>query len=195
MKMERLRFVPNALTVARLLAAVPIAALLAWPAPGSRWLACALFVLACLSDGADGYLARRLDARSALGRLLDPIADKVLVSTVVVLLAASGDAPAIPAALIVLRELLVSGLRQGLARHGRSLPVSLAAKWKTGLQMIAVALLLPGAHGPVLTAGLALADVGRVAFWLAALVTVATGGHYAVLSLRRVGDDDGGLPS
>ncbi|MDA0952851.1 MAG: CDP-alcohol phosphatidyltransferase family protein, partial [Proteobacteria bacterium] len=112
-----MQWLPNALTIARTGAIVPIAALLFCSAPEARWVGLALYVAACLTDFLDGWLARRWQATSALGRLLDPIADKVLVSALIVLLVWTGDAPVIPAVLIIFRELLVSGLREHLAGY------------------------------------------------------------------------------
>lgn len=176
-------WLPNALTVARTVAIVPIAALLFFPAPEARWVALALYVAACLTDYLDGWLARRWKATSVLGRLLDPIADKVLVSALIVLLVWTGDAPVIPAVLIIFRELLVSGLREHLAGHGVVLPVTRLAKWKTTMQMIAVGFLLPGPASPELLGGLTSLDLGQVLFWLAAVLTVITGWSYLVTSM------------
>lgn len=184
-----MNWLPNALTLARTIAIVPIAALLFCPVAEARWVAFALFVAACLTDFLDGWLARRWKATSVLGRLLDPIADKVLVGALVVLLVWTGDAPVIPAVLIVFRELLVSGLREHLAGRAVVLPVTRLAKWKTTLQMVALAFLLPGAAGPELGDGLSTLDVGRVLFWLAAVITVITGWTYLTASVRRMRDE------
>jgi len=183
-----MQWLPNALTIARTIAIVPIAALLFCPAPEARWVALALYATACLTDYLDGWLARRWQATSALGRLLDPIADKVLVSALIVLLVWTGDAPVIPAMLIIFRELLVSGLREHLAGRAVVLPVTRLAKWKTTVQMVAVGFLLPGVVGPELGDGLTTLDIGRVLFWLAALLTVVTGWSYLITSLRRMGE-------
>lgn len=182
-----MKSLPNALTLGRTVAIVPIAALLLWGDPTARWVALGLYAVACLTDFFDGWLARRWDASSPLGRLLDPIADKVLVGALIVLLAATGDAPPVAAALIVFRELLVSGLREHLAGRSIELPVTRLAKWKTTAQMVAVGFLLPGAAGPQLAGGLTTLDLGRVLFWLAAVLTVVTGWSYLTASLRRVG--------
>ena len=183
-----MQWLPNALTIARTGAIVPIAALLFCSAPEARWVALALYVAACLTDFLDGWLARRWQATSALGRLLDPIADKVLVSALIVLLVWTGDAPVIPAVLIIFREVLVSGLREHLAGYAVVIPVTRLAKWKTTLQMIAVGFLLPGTVGPELGAGISTLAIGQVLFWLAAVLTVITGWSYLVTSLRRMNE-------
>jgi len=182
-----MKSLPNALTIARMVAIVPIAALLLWGGETARWIALALYAAACLTDFLDGWLARRWDAASPLGRLLDPIADKVLVGALIVLLVATGDAPPIAAALIVFRELLVSGLREHLASRAVTLPVTRLAKWKTTAQMVALGFLIPGTAGLDLGGGLTTLEVGIVLFWLAALLTVITGWSYLVASLRRTG--------
>jgi cardiolipin synthase (CMP-forming) len=182
-------WLPNALTIARTIAILPIAALLFWPVPEARWIALVIFVAACITDFLDGWLARRWKATTVLGRLLDPIADKVLVGALIVMLVGTGDAPAIPAMLIIFRELLVSGLREHLAGHAVVLPVTQVAKWKTTAQMVALAFLIPGAGGPVLAEGISTFDIGQVLFWLAAALTVFTGWTYLVASVRRMRDE------
>ena len=180
---------PNLLTAARMAAIVPIAGLLLWPSADARLAALAVFAAAGLSDLLDGWLARRLNAESALGRMLDPVADKILTVGVIVLLVATGDAPALPAAIIVVREILVSGLREQLASRAANLPVTQLAKWKTGLVMAALALLLaagalPAGERPAD----ALADTGVVCLWLAALLAGVTGLGYLRTGIRRLRD-------
>lgn len=176
-----MKSLPNVLTLFRLVALVPIAGLLLWPEPAARLAALALYVAACLTDLLDGRLARRLDAASAFGRMLDPIADKLLVAGLAMLLAASGDAPLLPAMAIVLREVLVSGLREHLGEKGVVVPVTGFARWKTALQMVALGCLLPEAAG--FDMGEVWPVAGRVLFWLAAGLTVATGWGYLKAAL------------
>ena len=149
------------------------------------------FVVAAVTDFFDGWLARKLDATSLLGAILDPIADKVLVAAAIVGVIAIGQpGAALPGGLILFREFSVSALRETLAPRGLKLPVTLLAKWKTTLQLIALALLLfipawsfwglpcdPGVQAQA--GGWALGLL-----WLAAAVTVWTGAEYA-LSARR----------
>ena len=177
---------PNALTIFRIAAAVPIVALLLVGDPAARWIALALYVAACLTDVLDGWLARRLDAASPFGRMLDPIADKVLIGSLTVALCATGDAPAIPAAAIVFRELLVSGMREHLASRAVVLRVTTLARWKTTVQMLAVGFLLPGAAGiPFGEAGSTL-DAGQGLLWVAAALTAVSGWSYLKAGVREL---------
>jgi cardiolipin synthase len=169
--------VPNLLTFSRVAAIPFIVALTYWEHPQAGWAAGLLFVAAALTDLFDGLAARRRGQVSELGRMIDPIADKLLVCGVLVMLVASGAADALPALLIVLREILVSGLREFLASRQVRLPVTRLAKWKTAAQMAAVALLLVG--GPLL-------EPGRVALWLAAALTVVTGWDYLRTGFARM---------
>src|SRR5919201_4899007 len=138
---------PNLLTLSRI-AAIPLVVACFWLDRGwSQWLSMILFVLAAVTDWFDGYFARRYHQISRLGRFLDPIADKLLVAAVLVMLVQSGPLHGVNvfAALIILaREILVSGLREFLAELRVGLPVSQLAKWKTGAQMVAIAVLLLG---------------------------------------------------
>jgi CDP-diacylglycerol---glycerol-3-phosphate 3-phosphatidyltransferase len=188
---------PNILTFGRIAVIPVIVALLFWPTQTARWLALLLFVVASISDFLDGWIARRFRAASPLGRLFDPIADKLLVGAVIVMLVWTGDAPVIPAIVIVCRELLVSGLREYLAEHRVALPVTRLAKWKTTVQMVALGFLLLGAGGPELGGGVTTLLVGQVLFWIAAALTLVTGWGYLRSGLRRpaVGDGDVRDPS
>jgi len=169
---------PNALTLFRTLAVIPIAGLLYIDGPMARWAALAIYVLACLTDFLDGWLARRFDATSEFGRMLDPIADKVLVGGLIVVLADTGDAPIIPSIVIIVREILIAGVREQLAQKTVALHVTWLAKWKTTVQMVAIAFLLPGTAGFVLWDGWTTLDLGHGLYWLAALLTAVTGYDY-----------------
>src|SRR5215831_7198534 len=133
---------PNILTYARVAAVPLVAGFLYWSAePWARWTALAIFVAAGVSDFFDGYLARAWSQQSSLGRMLDPIADKLLVSAVILVLAANQTISGLSlwAAIVILcREILVSGLREYLAELRVPLPVTAVAKWKTAVQFIAV---------------------------------------------------------
>ena len=144
------------------------------------WLSAGLFLLASITDWLDGYVARKWQVESAVGRFLDPIADKLLVATALLLLVQSNTddttrADIIPAIAIVCREILVSGLREFLAEIRVSVPVSKLAKWKTAVQMAAIFLLLLGAGGPP---WLYAEWLGRACLWLAAILTLMTGYAY-----------------
>src|ERR1700677_1661217 len=139
---------PNFLTYARVVAVPIVVAFLFWPAVAwARWTALAIYAAAAITDFFDGYLARAWSQQSSLGRMLDPIADKLLVSAVLLMLAADHTiaSTSLWAAIIILcREILVSGLREFLAELKVSVPVSRVAKWKTFLQLIALGFLIAG---------------------------------------------------
>jgi len=183
---------PNILTFGRIAVIPVIVALFFWPGETVRWLALALFALASITDFLDGWIARRFQLASPIGRLFDPIADKLLVGAVIVALVWTGDAPVIPAILIICRELLVSGLREYLAEHRVVLPVTRLAKWKTTIQMVALAFLILGPGGPELFDGVTTLALGQVLFWIAAVLTLITGWVYLRSGLRRpaVGETD-----
>ncbi len=171
--------IPNYLTYFRI-AVIP--ALVAASYLHTYWLCALLFFLAGLTDWLDGYVARALKAQSNVGRFLDPIADKLLVATALMLLVshgrenlAVGRAMMIPAIAIVCREILVSGLREYLAEIHIGIPVSRLAKYKTAAQMLAIFLLLWAPDAPDwLYAGFA----GNILLWIAALLTLVTGYAY-----------------
>ncbi len=181
---------PNLLTLSRIFA-VPLLVLLMWDAAGwLAWsLAFALFCVAGATDYLDGYLARARGAVSRLGIFLDPIADKIMVAATIVMLVHSGivhGLAVIPALVILLREITVSGLREFLAGLQVSLPVSALAKWKTAFQMIALgSLILAGAsarYAPWLPAR----EVGLACLWLAAALTLITGYDYLRVGLKHM---------
>ncbi len=179
---------PNILTLSRI-AAIPLVVACFWLERGwAQWLSSILFVAACVTDWFDGYFARRYHQISRFGRFLDPIADKLLVAAALVMMVNSGTLRGIHvlAALIILaREILVSGLREFLAELRVGLPVSQLAKWKTGAQMIAIAVLLLGdAVPPWIT------QVGLALIWLAALLTLITGYDYLRTGLRHMAEDN-----
>jgi cardiolipin synthase len=134
-----------------------------------------LFIAAAASDWVDGYLARKLDQGSALGRMLDPIADKLLVNAVLVILAwdrSLGGLDLVPAIAIVLRETFIPGLREYLGNIQITVPVTTLAKWKTTAQLVALGFVIAEYIIPGLTL------VSDVVLWLAAVLTVWTGADY-----------------
>jgi len=173
---------PNLLTLSRIAAIPLVVATFYVDGPAPRWVACALFVAAAVTDWFDGHLARRRNQVSSLGRFLDPIADKLLVAAVLFMLAAFGRISALgmlPALVILLREILVSGLREFLAEVRVGMPVTKLAKWKTGLQMTALPVLLVGDAAPdVLQHLIPVRPVGEFGLWIAALLTLVTGWDY-----------------
>ncbi len=121
------------------------------PGDYARWFACALFSAAGVTDWLDGHMARRWQQQSEIGRFLDPIADKLLVSATLFMLTTFGRlsaAAVFPALVILCREILVSGLREYLAGLRVGMPVSRLAKWKTTIQMVAIGFLIVGDAGP-----------------------------------------------
>jgi CDP-diacylglycerol--glycerol-3-phosphate 3-phosphatidyltransferase len=207
-----MKHIPNILTGARLVAGVLMFLFLAAAAGGvpfvsehltpdsqfalERW-ALVLFVLAAITDFFDGWLARKLNAVSIWGAILDPIGDKILVCGAILGLAALGPQPqiAIPFALILFREFAVSALREGGAPKGIRIPVTMLAKWKTAMQMVAIfAELLVGSWaawglsadpsilGPATT-------IAHGLLWLAAAITLWTGAEYWHKAHVAIGDN------
>jgi cardiolipin synthase len=155
-----------------------------------RWLALALFVAAAVTDILDGYIARAWGQQSAFGRMLDPIADKLLVASVLLMLAADGTIRgwSLWAAIVILcREILVSGLREYLAELRVSVPVTALAKWKTTLQLIAIGFLIAGRAGDLIVPGITL--TGLTLLWLSALLTLYTGWDYFRAGVRHLIED------
>ena len=181
---------PNLLTYGRIVAVPVVAGLLMWGGDAARWWALAIFVLAAITDFFDGYLARKWQLQSSLGRMLDPIADKVLVA--VVLLVLCGDQILLgghvwAAVIILAREVLVSGLREYLMELRVSVPVTKIAKWKTTVQLVAIGFLIAGPAGdavfPYVT------KIGIFGLWVAAGLTLYTGYDYFRAGLRHVVDE------
>jgi len=187
---------PNALTILRV-ALVPVYAIaFVMPGPAARLIAFGIFSLASISDWLDGFAARKLNAGSDFGRMLDPIADKVLIAVALMLLVAEGTflrvnpvtgdtafslLRLIPALIILSREILVSGLREFLAGTRVSVPVTLLAKVKTAAQMVAIGAMIltplanefaPGIPGTTYT------YIAYILLWIAAALTVYTGVIY-----------------
>lgn len=190
--------IPNLLTYGRILA-VPLIVLCFFiegrlqSSDFARWAALIIFVIASITDFLDGYLARIWNQTSNIGRMLDPIADKLLVSTSLLLMAVDTEKTiagwSIWAAIIILcREILVSGLREYLAGLKVSVPVTRIAKWKTTAQMFALAFLLAGPAGdkvlPYTT------EIGIILLWIAALLTVYSGYDYFRAGLKHVVDEE-----
>ncbi len=183
---------PNLLTYGRLVAVPVVALVLQWPQTHwMRWAALGVFTVACVTDFFDGYLARIWKQQSPLGQMLDPIADKLLVATTLLAVAANQTLVGwtIWAAIIILcREFLVSGLREYLADLKVRLPVSAIAKWKTTVQMFALGFFIAGPAGEVVLPGTVV--IGSVLLWIAALLTLYTAGDYLVAGWPHFGDDE-----
>jgi cardiolipin synthase len=193
--------VPNLLTLSRIVAVPLLAFLLWWP----DWqvgysLAFALYCIVGFTDYLDGYLARAQGAVSRLGVFLDPIADKIMVAAVVLVLAAQGilrgpyvgDMHVIAGLIILVREIAVSGLREFLGSLQVSVPVSHLSKWKTTFQLVALGALILGRALPGWTVEIAgvIANlphtVGLITLWGAAILTLITGWDYLRVGLKHM---------
>ncbi len=185
---------PNLLTLSRI-GAIPVLALVfLLPAPAGPWLAFAVFALAGITDYLDGHIARARQLQSKLGALLDPIADKLFVAAVIFILVAAGRLDGLnvlPAAVILCREIVVSGLREFLAGLNVGLPVSRLSKWKTAVQMAAMGSLL---LAPATPFGLPLHGPGIALLWAAAALTVVTGAGYMRIGMRHAASPGGADP-
>ena len=174
--------IPNLLTYLRI-GAIPLLVVVYYLPDGlGNWLAALLFALAAITDYFDGYLARNWEVQSKIGRFLDPIADKLLVAAVIIVLVDREQIMGInclPAIAIMCREILVSGLREHLAEMQINVPVTTLAKWKTGLQMGALFWLLLGNQVPYGE------WFGLILLWGSALLTVQTGYLYLKHGLKH----------
>ena len=192
---------PNLLTYARIIAVPIVVACMYWQniLQGGlwlRWLALTLFIAAAITDILDGYFARSWGQQSSFGRMLDPIADKLLVASCLLMLAADDTIRgwSVWAAIVILcREILVSGLREYLAELRVSVPVTQLAKWKTVLQNVAIGFLIAGEAGDHFIAyvigngaDMVVSHIGITLLWLAALLTLYTGYDYFRAGLRHL---------
>ncbi len=182
---------PNALTVSRIVA-IPVVCLLLLPDTGwGAWVALGVYSLACITDFLDGYLARTWQQQSRFGRMLDPIADKLLVASLLLMLVGIDRLSGVhilPAAVILCREITVSGLREYLAELQVGMPVTRLAKWKTGIQMGAIGFLVVGDAGPAF-GPITPTTIGVYGLWAAAALTLVTGYDYLRAGLRHVTGD------
>jgi cardiolipin synthase len=193
---------PNLLTYARIAAVPVVVGLLYWQSilDGGlwiRWVALAVFIAAGITDVLDGYFARMYGQQSSLGRMLDPIADKLLVASCLLMLAAEETIRGwslLASVVILCREILVSGLREYLAELRVSVPVSRLAKWKTTWQLVAVGFLIAGDAGDKAFSDLfkqdtlIITNIGLALLWLSALVTLYTGWDYMRAGVRHMID-------
>ena len=180
---------PNLLTLSRILVIPPIVALFFVEGEMARWVAFGLYAGACITDFFDGYIARSMGQISKLGRFLDPVADKLLVASVILMLVATGRISGLvvlPALIILIREILVSGLREHLAELSVGVPVSRLAKWKTMIQMFALGFLIVHDASP---AWIPSVLIGEAGVWVAALLTLITGYDYLRAGLDHLTAD------
>jgi len=177
---------PNLLTLFRIAAIPGIVALFFLDSDLGKYLACGLFGIAAITDFFDGYVARAYGQQSSFGKFLDPVADKLLVSSALLMATGFGQISGLtilPAVVILCREILVSGLREFLAGVQIGVPVSTLAKWKTMIQMFAIGFLIVGDSGPD---ALATRLIGEWGLWAAAVLTLITGYDYLRASLHHL---------
>lgn len=187
--------IPNILTIFRIILIPIIIASFYLEQDLFHFVAAGLFILASVTDFFDGFLARTLEATSSFGKFLDPIADKLLVASIILMLVSFDyikDYDIIAATSILCREILVSGLREHLAQLNISVPVSNLSKIKTATQMVAIFLLLLGVQGPSFAEVEQITDinttvlVGRILLWISAILTVITGYAYLKAGLKHM---------
>ena len=181
---------PNILTLSRV-AMIPVfVALFFLESATGQWIGCGVFALAAITDFFDGYIARRRGQLSAFGSFLDPVADKLLVASALLMMVGFGqisDLVIIPAVIILCREIMVSGLREYLAGLSIGLPVSRLAKWKTTIQMVAIGVLIVGnAAHPAIPEIVPVRFIGEAGLWIAAIITIITGYDYLRAGLRHM---------
>ena len=183
---DRSLSLPNLLTYGRIAAVPALVACFFVSGDVGHWLAFAIFAAAGITDFLDGYLARAWAQQSALGRMLDPIADKLLVAAALMMLAANQTIAgwSLWAAVIIMsREILVSGLREYLAELDVSVPVTRLSKYKTTLQMVAIGFLLAGPAADKIFDGTTI--IGLTLLWISAILTLYTGYDYLRAGLRH----------
>lgn len=181
---------PNLITYGRILAVPLVAGLLMYGGDRSRWVALGIFIIAGVSDFVDGYLARLWKMQSSLGRMLDPIADKLLVAAVLLILVGDGtlsDLNQWAAIIILCREILVSGLREYLAELRVPVPVTRLAKYKTAVQMVAIGFLIAGPAGDKVLPHTT--EIGIAGLWIAAILTLYTGFDYFRAGITHLTDE------
>lgn len=184
--MAKIYTIPNIITFIRIILIPIILYLLFSENPNIVLLAGGLFIISSISDYFDGYLARVLNQSSKLGTLLDPIADKLLIASVIVVLVDTNvisNLHVIPAIIILLREIAISGLREFLAKMNTDMPVSKLAKYKTTFQMVSLSIL-------IISLGFQLNDflwnLGLITLWIAAIITLLSGYNYMAKGLKHI---------
>ena len=179
--------IPNILTLSRIVVIPVLMVGFYMEQPLGGWVAGIVFAFAAITDFFDGYLARTSGTVSKIGKFLDPIADKLMVGAVIILVVAFDivDGLHIIAAVIIMcRELLVSGLREFLAGEQIDVPVSVVAKWKTAFQMIALGFLCWAPAGDAL--GFHATEIGLTTLWFSAVLTLYTGYDYLRAGLKHM---------
>jgi cardiolipin synthase len=178
---------PNILTISRIVLLPVLIGLIFLPGEAAAWAALWVYIFCAVTDFLDGWLARRYGTTSNFGTFLDPISDKILVISLLMVLAAFDRLDGlwiVPAIIIVAREFLVSGLREFLGPQNITVPVSRLAKWKTGVQMTALGFLVIGDYGNSLFPHVLL--IGQILLTAAALITLHTGWGYIKAGYRHI---------
>jgi len=184
--MNKIYTIPNIITFIRIFLIPIILYLLFSENPNIVLIAGFLFIISYVSDYFDGYLARTLNQSSKLGTLLDPIADKLLIASVIIVLVDTGvisNIHVVPAIIILLREIAISGLREFLAKLNTDMPVSKLAKYKTTFQMVSLSIL-------IISLGFELNDLlwnlGLITLWIAAIITLLSGYNYMIKGMKHI---------
>ena len=175
----------NIITLTRIILIIPFTAFFLFDVSWGLKAAFTIFVIASLTDFLDGYVARARNEVSALGAALDPLADKLLITAALILLVKNGvihNIGVVAVMIIIIREILVSGLREAVTAKGASLPVTTLAKWKTAAQLVAAGLLLAAA--PTGLMGPSWLPFASGALWLAAVLTFWTGADYTIRAVQ-----------
>ncbi|WP_068086293.1 CDP-diacylglycerol--glycerol-3-phosphate 3-phosphatidyltransferase [Polycladidibacter stylochi] len=191
MSRQTLFALPNVLTYLRILAVPAVVIAFYFPGHTARWVAFFIFAFAAITDFFDGYLARAWKQQSSLGKMLDPIADKLLVSVCLLILTwkgTIGSVSVIAALIILCREILVSGLREFLAALQVSVPVTKLAKWKTTTQLLALGFLLVGPAGNIILPKTT--EIGITLLWISAILTIYTGYDYFKASIGHLVNEE-----
>ena len=179
--------IPNILTIFRIVVLPPLIALFFFDGAWAAWLALIIYTMGCITDFLDGWLARKWNVISNFGRFADPISDKMFVNTILFLLVAFDRLDGIwilPAILILLREILISGLREFLGPKNITVPVTKLAKWNTAIQMFALGFLVVGTHG--ISVYPYVVETGQIGIVVAAILTLITGWDYLKIGWKHI---------
>lgn len=145
--------------------------------PLSGYIAAALFIVASITDWADGYYARLFNAQSTMGKFMDPIADKILVSTILILLIPGGNVGPVLVILLLVRDILIGGIRSVAAADRLIIDAKATGKWKTAFQMVGIPCVL--IETPIL--GIPLVEIGRLTLWISVVLSLISGWQYIQL--------------
>lgn len=182
-----LRNLPNILTISRIVLLPVLIGLFFIPEEWAAWTALWIYIFCAVTDFFDGYIARRYQTTSKFGTFLDPISDKIMIASLLLVLVGFDRLPGlwmIPAIIILMREFLISGLREFLGPQNIQVPVSKLAKWKTTLQMVALGFLVIGDYGDAVVPHTLL--IGQYGITIAAVITIITGWNYLKAGFKHI---------